>query len=74
MLELFNEKTKNESGFINYKCKFCKNGSLAVEYLFLTEEINLNDMPPVQPNIPSQNNPNMIKAEQKKLLKKKKLL
>jgi len=73
MLELFNEKTKNESGFINYKCKFCKNGSLAVEYLFLAEEINLNDMPPMQPNIPSQNNPNIIKTEQKKIVEEKKI-
>ena len=51
MIELFNEKTMNESGSINYKCNSCNNGNIAIQYLFLTEEINLNDNPPVQPNI-----------------------
>ncbi len=51
MIELFNEKTMNESGSINYKCNGCKNGNITIQYLFLSEEINLNDMPPVQPTI-----------------------
>ena len=73
MIELFNEKTTNESGSINYKCNKCNRGNITVEYLFLREEINLNDMPYMEkPNIP--NEPPKIKNEQKKIVEEKKII
>ena len=52
IIELINEKTKNEIGSINYKCPQCGMGNITIGYLFQNEEINLDPLP----NNAQQNN------------------